>query len=483
MRENDARRLDHKTLEAMRERAVRQVQEGESPEVVARVLGLDRSTVYGWLARYRRGGFGALKAKPLFGRPPKLDGRALKWIYATVTQKNPLQMKFAFALWTREMVATLIKDKFKIGLSLVSVGRLLAQLGITCQRPLHRALERDEALVQQWLKKEYPQIKALAQKEKAEIYFGDAAHIRSDHHAGRTWGRRGETPVVQATGARYGMSLILAVTARGHMRFPLRVSTNALVFFARCAGPRSTIRNIGCVAPTIRRLRNSMKTSALTPPFSLIIEEDDDEHIPNWKARFSVWTQFGDWVSEECFQFHQPAMHSNSAPRKKARLAELLEHKQDSQWKKQRRASFVNAILTVWDDLIATEESPSDYLVGDPSGINSAYYNERFEKKLAADLLLARDHDFCARYVSGYDFPKVPKFRQDAPAWEAFVQSWCQSVAVEASNSQSLLMRTVRAVFEEKGDTLALLEANEIGERLRGVWRKSGAIVSSYFEQ
>ena len=65
-----ARRLDHKTLEAMRERAVRQVQEGESPEVVARVLGLDRSTVYGWLAHYRRGGWGALKAKPLFGRPP-----------------------------------------------------------------------------------------------------------------------------------------------------------------------------------------------------------------------------------------------------------------------------------------------------------------------------------------------------------------------------------------------------------------------------
>ena len=112
----------------MREREVRSVQDGENPEVVADVLGINRSTIYSWLAQYRRGGWGALKAEPLFGRPPKLDGK-LKWIFDTVTQKNPLQLKFSFALWTREMVGTLIKDKFKISLSLVSVGRLLAQLG------------------------------------------------------------------------------------------------------------------------------------------------------------------------------------------------------------------------------------------------------------------------------------------------------------------------------------------------------------------
>jgi transposase len=232
MRKDDARKLDHKTLEEMRMRAVKRIQDGESPEIIARVLGVDRSTVYGWLARYRRGGWNGLKAKPLSGRPPKLDGKKLRWVYDTVTKKNPLQLKFAFALWTREMVAKLIKDKFHIVLSAVSVGRLLAQLGMTCQKPLHRAQERDEALVQQWLKKDYPEIKKMAQKQCADIYFGDAAHIRSDHHAGRTWGKRGETPIVEATGARHGMSLISAISSRGHMRFMIKQQggVNAAVF-------------------------------------------------------------------------------------------------------------------------------------------------------------------------------------------------------------------------------------------------------------
>src|SRR5271168_3531074 len=110
MRQNDARQLSHDMLEDMRRRAVMAVQEGQSPEAVGKAFGLNRTTIYDWLAQYRRGGWGALKAKPLAGRPPKLNGKQMKWIYNTVTQKNPLQMRFEFALWTRAMVAKLIKD-------------------------------------------------------------------------------------------------------------------------------------------------------------------------------------------------------------------------------------------------------------------------------------------------------------------------------------------------------------------------------------
>ena len=219
MRETDGRKLKHDVLEALRVRAVHRIEEGESPEVVVKALGMNRRTIYKWIALYREGGTEALKARPLSGRPLKLTGTKLRWIYRTVVTKNPLQLRFPFALWTREMVKELIERKYGIRLSVVSVGRLLKKLGLSCQKPLMRAFQQDPVVVEQWIEKEYPAIKRLARREKAEIYFGDEAGIRSDHHAGTTWGVRGKTPIVRTTGARFSMNMISAITSKGAMRF------------------------------------------------------------------------------------------------------------------------------------------------------------------------------------------------------------------------------------------------------------------------
>lgn len=231
MKRRDARALDHKTLEEIRIRAVERVQAGESPEGVIQALGFTRSCIYTWLARYRAGGWGALKARALKGRPLKIQPAQMKWLYQTVVGKSPLQFRFEFALWTREMIRLLLREQFQLKLSLASVGRLLKQLGLTCQRPLFRAMEQDPRRVRRWRQQDYPVIREEARRCGAEIYFGDEAGVRSDCHSGTTWGIKGQTPVVRSSGQRSSVNMISAVSARGHLRFMLtKGKVNGLVF-------------------------------------------------------------------------------------------------------------------------------------------------------------------------------------------------------------------------------------------------------------
>jgi len=232
----DGRGLDHATLTELRKRGVAAVQLGESPESVAAALGVHLRTVFRWLAEYRRGGWGGLDARKRGGRPPKLDGRALRWIYRTVVDKNPLQLNFPFALWTAAMVQALALDRYGVRLSRSSVSRLLQQLGLSAQRPLWRSYQQNPEAVQEWLTETYPAIQRRAKREKAEIFFADEAGVRSDHHSGTTWGKRGQTPIVSTTGARFGLNLISAISARGHLRFMItkgRVTAAVFIEFLK----------------------------------------------------------------------------------------------------------------------------------------------------------------------------------------------------------------------------------------------------------
>ena len=219
MKKADGRKLDHKTREAIRIRAVQQVESGESPEIIIKALGFHRSRIYDWIAKYRNGGLEALRAKKITGRPTTLNGKQIQKLYAIIVDKNPLQLKFEFALWTRDIIREVIKDQFDLKLSAVSVGRLLKKMGFSPQKPLRRAYQQDKDRVEKWLNEEYPVIYKQARSEKAAIFLADESGIRSDFHSGTTWALKGKTPVLRTTGARFSINMISAISAKGHMRF------------------------------------------------------------------------------------------------------------------------------------------------------------------------------------------------------------------------------------------------------------------------
>ncbi len=199
--------------------AVKSVQRGEEPKLVARVMGIPMTTLYDWLARYRGGGWDALGEGVRSGRPRKVTGSVLSWLYNAITGGDPRQYQFEFFLWNRRIIRSMLKKHHGIELSVSSIGRLLRQLGLSAQRPIYKAYQQDKTAVKQWLEQTYPNLFARARKLKATLCFADEASFRSDSHRGTTWGAIGQTPVVEEHRGRFGINCISAISAKGEMRF------------------------------------------------------------------------------------------------------------------------------------------------------------------------------------------------------------------------------------------------------------------------
>jgi len=212
----DGRTLDHKALSHIRMLAVKRVVEGgERPSEVAISLGLCRTSIYPWLRAFHDEGWEALAESIAEGPECKLTEKQRQQVRRWILGKDPRQYGFDFALWTRRIVQSLIKKRMKIDLGLTAVGRLLAQLDITPQKPLRRAYERDPAAVQEWLDQTYPLLKKRAKQLGAKIFFLDEAGFQSDPPLQRTYGAKGKTPVVTTSGQRQSINVISAVNARG----------------------------------------------------------------------------------------------------------------------------------------------------------------------------------------------------------------------------------------------------------------------------
>jgi len=204
--------MARKDLAETRRTAIRAIEKGLHPNAAAEVFGCGRSTVYGWLSAYRRLGERAFVVGTAPGRSPFLTKRQIGQLHRWIVGKDPRQLRFDYALWTREMVRQLIAERFGVEMTRQGVGKLLHRLGLSPQRPLVRAYEQDPERVRAWKEEEYPAIHKKAKEAGAKIFFCDEAGMRTDHHAGTTWGGVGHTPIVHGTGQRKSLNMISAVS-------------------------------------------------------------------------------------------------------------------------------------------------------------------------------------------------------------------------------------------------------------------------------
>lgn len=234
-KKTDARTLPREVLEEKRRLAHRLMKRGMTRAEIGEIVGVHADTVGRWLKldsknlKIDRGG----RKK---GEKRHLTADQEKAIRRKITDKMPDQLKLNYALWTRKAVMELIKQETGIEMPIRTVGEYLKRWGFTPQKPVKRAYEQNPVAVQRWLDADYPQIKAQAKRENAEIYWGDETGMRNDSQHERGYAPKGRTPVVRLNANRTSTNMISAITNQGKVRFRIfagSMNTDIMIDFCK----------------------------------------------------------------------------------------------------------------------------------------------------------------------------------------------------------------------------------------------------------
>jgi transposase len=219
----DMRRLSAEEIYSLKKDIVRMKKNKRSQKQIVVDLNVSAQTVVRVWTAYTRNGSVLRPAKRgrKDGECTILSLEQEREIKRIIVDKTPEQFKMLFMLWTREAVCQLIKDKYGIEMSLRSMSNYLERWGMTCQRPTKRAYKQDDVKVKEFKEKAYPSIKARAEAENGEIYWGDETGISNQEHYLRGFAPKGEPPVLKVEAKRERINMISAINNYGTVRFLL----------------------------------------------------------------------------------------------------------------------------------------------------------------------------------------------------------------------------------------------------------------------
>ena len=220
----DARKHNQQTQYELRKQLVRLRKQGTPNKAAAELVGISANHASTIWQKYQRGGLKAIKPGirgRQIGAQRTLSQEQERAVQNLLVDKNPLQLKLPFALWTRDAVRMVIKQRYGLEIPVRTISDYLHRWGFTPQKPTKRAYEQDPKRLKQWLATDYPEITACAKKEKAEIHWGDETGINSDGYNVKGFAPKGKTPVVRLTAKRNKINMISSITNRGKVRFML----------------------------------------------------------------------------------------------------------------------------------------------------------------------------------------------------------------------------------------------------------------------
>ena len=226
MEKIDARKLTPRELSEKRKIAISLRKKGMPNKEVAEIVGISAQTISTYYSRYKREGKKVFKVKSA-GRPKNV-GKTLsdeqeQRIIRQLIDTNPQQLKFKFALWTREAVKALIKREIGIDMPISTVGHYLKKWQFTSKKPIKRAYERKDANTQKWLNEEYPKIKKQAKVEDADIWWGDetaCVSLPSNLKGYAPIGSKNK-PILTHRAQKFKINMISAITNTGKTMFSL----------------------------------------------------------------------------------------------------------------------------------------------------------------------------------------------------------------------------------------------------------------------
>jgi transposase len=156
----------------------------------ARQLKVCRQTVSRWAAALDRGGQAAMKKAGRAGRKPRLKSSELLHL-VELLKKGPEAVGYKTPLSTCWRVTHLVKREFQVNCHPGHVWKILDGLGWSCQRPVGRARERNEAAIREWKQQQWPATKKKARQEGQTIVFVDESGVSQRPHRGADVGAQG----------------------------------------------------------------------------------------------------------------------------------------------------------------------------------------------------------------------------------------------------------------------------------------------------